>query len=119
MDISLLIGIATVLFIAGILLVIKGASSEEQTAVPISDPKEIEELKSAFVPIRQTAGSSTASTLHESPSGHPVANVPETDPVKDENELLIKQIAEQNAKYRQLEQNFEIFKLEYQQLKDT
>jgi len=53
MSIPVFIGIAAVFFIIGIICIIKGTSSEEDDAVPISSPKEIEELKNSFIPNKE------------------------------------------------------------------
>jgi len=49
MSLPVFVGIAVVFFIIGVVCIIKGTSSEEGDAVPISNPKEIEEFKSSFM----------------------------------------------------------------------
>lgn len=130
MIISVFIGVAAVFFIIGILFIVKGVSSEEQEAVPISNPKEIEELKSTFVP----SGLKTVLTEDPivpqgevSPDLAPPVKIVQPqesreqiqiDQLTEKNQQLIEQLNEQKDKFEKVELNIEVLKKEYKGLKE-
>ena len=57
MSVSFIIGLAAIIVIFAIVFIMKKKSSGEENAVPISNPKEIEELKTSFVPTEQKESS--------------------------------------------------------------
>ena len=113
MSMTLFIGFAAVFFVLGIVFIIKGVFSEEQNAVPISNPKEIEEFKKAFVPPAQKE---SAALLQETEETRPV-RMPEKqvqmDRLMEENQQLKNQIVEHKNKFDELERSVEIFKREH------
>jgi len=131
MPFSLFLGIAAIFFVIGILFLIKGASSKEQEAVPISNPKEIEALKSAFMPPEKRESSESASNANKETGEVPDSKSKERrsflkskkqieiEQWIEENRRLKKDIAEQKDSFRQLEQNLEVLKKEYHQMKEV
>jgi len=125
------IGIAAILFVIGILLIIKGASIEESEAVPISNPEEIEALKNSFMLQEQkssvesnpSANKVTRSVVDSKPKGAKLflksSKHVKIEQLMEENRRLKIEIAEQNNKFQLLEQNLEVLKKEYYQIKEA
>lgn len=129
MDVSLLIGIAAVIFIAGVIFIAKGITSEEQSAVPISSPEEIAKLKSSF---SSAARNQTRAKLNMTESLPANRLAPDTGSVDPENESLAKiekmlkenddlkkQLTEQKEKFTSLERKIEAMKGDYDKISDS
>lgn len=126
----LLIGLATVLFIAGVALLLKGASVEELKVEPISNPKEIMELKNVFGSPRETASLSGELKLKqelESRAESQLKKMADQDnaqrqkmnELQRENTHLKEQLEERKIKFLQSEENMAVLKKEYAQLKTS
>jgi len=117
MSITFFIGIAAVFFIVGIICIIKGTSSEEDDAVPISSAKEIEELKSSFMPPEER-GTSDAQTKASPKSGLPnlIQKVGSTLSAGSTRKSEIDELTQKNE---QLEKNIETLNQENQHIKDS
>ncbi len=112
MTIPIFIGIAAVIFIVGVLFVVKGVSSEEQEAVPISNPEEIQKLKSAFVPPKSPDVQAPVEV--QSP-----ADPKEPSPqMIEENHQLRKDLNDQKARFEELEKDMEVLKKDYLRMQD-
>jgi len=119
MLIPILIGAAAVLFVAGIVFIVKGVSSEDQKVVPISNPKEIEELKSAFMPPQKKELSEAELEIQKKiePQITPRLEEAQVNPLTEENVQLKAQMEDQKNKVVQLEKTLEDLRKEYNQLK--
>ena len=112
MTIPIYIGIAALLFIIGIVLVLKGIPSEEEKAVLISNLHEIRELKETFVPSEKNEPQ-VALRSDVTPKEQPQVNQ-----CMDENHQLRKEILEEKERYAQLERQMGALKKEYDQAKE-
>jgi len=114
MSVTVFIGIAAIFFIIGILCIIKGTSSEENDAVPISNPKEIEELKSSFMPTekQEAPGPQTGASPKIGLSN--LSKEPGDAMSGDSNQQS--EITELIQKNEQLEQNLQALNKEKEQL---
>jgi len=114
MSVTVFIGIVAIFFIIGILCIIKGISSEEDDAVPISSPKEIEELKSSFMP-PQVQGTSDPQTEASPKIG--LSNLSkETGGAMSGESNQQSEITELIQKNEQLEQNLQALNKEKEKL---
>lgn len=126
MSISVVIALAAVFFIVGVLFIIKGVSTEEEKVVPISNPQEIEELKSAFAPLPQKQQGAIKPIIGE-PAEMPEknqnigdgSNHARAQQLKDENEQLKTQIADQKRKFDDLERSIQILREDYNRIKES
>jgi chromosome segregation ATPase len=116
---TVFIGLAAIFFILGIFFILKGVFAEEQSAVPISNPKEIAEFKSAFVPPVQKANASFLPEAGETKPAQISEKQIQIDRLTAENQQLKQQITEHQNKFEGLERNVEIFKREHHQLKES
>ncbi len=113
MTIPMYIGIAAFLFIIGVVFILKGIpSEEEEKAVPISNPREIQELKKTFVP------DGTNEPKLAAASEAVQAQQPQGDQFMEDNHRLRKEILDEKARYEELEQRMDALKKEYGQEKD-
>lgn len=117
MNILILIGLAAVLFIAGVLLIAKATSSEDVVAVPISNPEEIKELKSAFIsPNKVDVAPEEADEKVETEEGGLVDE--QKNLGQEENEQLNGKLQEQKDKYNQLKKDLDALTKEYGEMQD-
>jgi len=117
MSIPVIIGIAAVFVVLGILFIIKGSSSEEEHAVPISNPKEIEAFKNSFNPSGEKGSSGLKGGMLSditSSNGSKEAGVPSSSGLNKKSD--INELAQKNE---QLEQNLQMLKRENQQIKNS
>ena len=112
MTIPIYIGIAAVLFITGIVFVLKGISAEEETAVPILNPSEIRELKETFAPPKTDGPGVTA------PSADAGGEQSQGDQFMGENHQLRKEALEAKENYEQLKGRMEALQKEYTEVKE-
>ena len=112
MTIPIYIGIAAVLFITGIVFVLKGISAEEETAVPILNPSEIRELKETFAPPKKDGSGVTA------PSADVGGEQFQGEQVMGENHQLRKEALEAKENYEQLKGRMEALQKEYTEVKE-
>ncbi len=112
MTIPIFIGMAAVVFLIGVLFVVKGISSEEQEAVPISSPEEIQKLKSAFAPSK-SPDPVVLPQIEKSTEtqGQNIQTV-------EENHQLRKDLHDQKGRFEQLEKDMELLKAEHIQIQD-
>jgi len=115
MNISVFIGLAAIFFILGILCIIKGAFSEDENAVPISNPKEIEELKTSFMPNEQGKSSDRQKGIHQKSGPANVSR--ETGVMASSRSKSQSEIDQLIQKNEQLEQSLQASKRENQQIK--
>ena len=109
MTVPIFIGIAALLFIIGIVFVVKGISSEEETAVPISNPREIRDLKKAFTP------SATDQSKVSMPPESTKTEQSQGNQFMEENHQLRKENLEEKGRSEQLKERIEAMKKEYDQ----
>jgi hypothetical protein len=129
MEITLLIGIAAVIFVAGVIFIAKGMTSEERNAVPISSPEEIAALKSTFSPAAaqqiqtkpQTSdrGNERHGGSEMESARHANESLEKVEKMQMENIELRKQLAEQQARFVQLEQTMIVMKTDHDKTKDS
>ena len=117
MSISVFIGIAAVFFIIGIICIIKGASSEEDDAVPISSPKEIEELKNSFAPPEEME--TPDSRMKASPKSGLSNLLTKTGVTMPGGSNQQSEITELIRKNEQLERNLQVLNEENRNIKDS
>jgi len=112
MTIPIYIGIAAFLFVIGIMFILKGIPSEEEKAVPISNPSEIRKLKESIV------SSETKEPEVALPPEATKAERSQGDQFMEENHQLRKEVLQEKGRYEQLEQRMEALKKEYDQAKE-
>ena len=112
MTIPIFIGFAAVVFVIGVLFVVRGISSEEQEAVPISNPQEIQALKNVYVPPKEPASAIRPQ------SARLVQDQDQSNRMREENQQLRKQIDEQRVRFEQLEKDLDALKKEYTERHD-
>ena len=117
MDMTTLIGIAAVFFILGILFIVKGTSSEEDSAIPISSPEEIEELKSAFLPPEQKELPTAKEEMLPNTASTNLSKDPGVTVPIDLNQRS--EIDELTQKNKQLEEDFQVLQKESQEIKNS
>jgi chromosome segregation ATPase len=117
MSAYLLIGLAVVLFIAGVVLLLKGSSVEELKVEPISNPKEITEFKGVFTAPRETVAvpdelklkqelESRAELQLKKMAERDNAQQQKMNELESENVRLNDRLAEQKVKFLDLEQRY-------------
>ena len=129
MDITLLLGIAAVIFIAGVIFIARGLTVEEQNAVPISGPEEIAQLKSSFAPAAtdqtrlKLIMADKLRTSHAAPEivavGQESGSTSQMERMLTENEDLKKQLAEQKERFSTLERKIEAMKSDYDKVNNS
>ena len=117
MDMTTLIGIAAVFFILGILFIVKGTFSEEDSAIPISSPEEIEELKSAFLPPEQKELPTTKEEMLPNTASTNLSKDPGVTVPIDLNQRS--EIGELTQKNKRLEGDFQVLQKESQEIKNS
>lgn len=117
MSVPVFIGIAAVFFIVGIICIIKGTSSDENDAVPISSPKEIKELKSSFMPPEEQGAPQPQTET--SPKGGLPDLLKNADSAMSNESNQQSEIVELIQKNEQLEKNIDVLNEENQNIKDS
>ncbi|MBN1869592.1 MAG: hypothetical protein JW847_03330 [Candidatus Omnitrophica bacterium] len=112
MTILIYMGIAALLFIIGIIFILKSIPSEDEKVVPILDFKEIRKMNDENA-LSQTGGTKDAMGPRMANEGQPYENR-----ILEENHQLRKEIVESKVKYEQLEERMEGLRKEYGQLKE-
>lgn len=118
MTLPVFIGIAVALFMAGIFFVVKGISSEELEAVPISNPEEIKELRGAFPPPKPEKPSVGGEDIGGALSEEKIPESIRVSQLEEENQRLAGQIEEQKEKCARLERHIEVLTREHRNQHD-
>jgi chromosome segregation ATPase len=113
MTVPIYIGIAAVLFIVGIIFILKGSSSDDETAVPISSIGEIREFKETLVPTEKSEPKEVVEPGPEVDTQQSQGNQ-----FMEENHQLRKEILDEKQRYEELEKRLESLKNELDQAKD-
>ena len=117
MSITAFIGLAAVFFILGILFIVKGTSSQEDNAIPISSPEEIEELKSTFLPPEpKESPAAQEEMLPNTVSTNLTKDHGATSPIGLNQRSEINELTQKN---KQLEEDFQVLKQENQEIKNS
>ncbi len=117
MSITAFIGLAAVFFILGILFIVKGTSSQEDNAIPISSPEEIEELKSTFLPPEpKESPAAQEEMLPNTVSTNLTKDPGATSPIGLNQRSEINELTQKN---KQLEEDFQVLKQENQEIKNS
>lgn len=117
MSVTAFIGLAAILFILGILFITKGTTLEENDAVAISSPEEIEGLKSTFSPSQQKESPDSEKEIPADTPSIELSKDTEVSPSVNVNQRSeIDELADKN---KQLEQDLEMLKSENQKVKDS
>ena len=117
MSITAFIGLAAVFFILGILFIVKGTSSQEDNAIPISSPEEIEELKSTFLPPEpKESPAAQEEMLPNTVSTNLTKDHGATSPIGLNQRSEINELTQKN---KQLEEGFQVLKQENQEIKNS
>ncbi|HQP10597.1 MAG TPA: hypothetical protein PKV41_04365 [Candidatus Omnitrophota bacterium] len=112
MTIPIFIGIAAVIFVIGVFFVVRGISAENQSAVPISDPEELQQLKNNFI----SPEAPRREILVQTRKLAEAQAEPAQEPI--EGHQLRKELGDQRQKFEQLEREMEALKGKYAQMQD-